>query len=72
MIRKSIIQIIYSALFTLNTKGKIPNKNFSFKHIKDNQVEMYLGDEHRDFSNENNTAKCQLLHKTSYDNLLWI
>ena len=61
---------VYSAIFTLNEKGKIINKSFSFKYIKDDIVEMYLGDEHEDFS-KNNTAQCQLLHKTTYDNLLW-
>ena len=60
----------YSAIFTLNAKGRLKNKSFSFKYIKDDTVEMYLGDEHEDFS-KNNTAQCQLLHKTSYDNLLW-
>lgn len=61
----------YSSIFTLNTKGVIPTKSFSFKYIKANEVEMYLGEEHSDFSNENNTAQCQLLHKTTYDNTLW-
>lgn len=61
----------YSAIFTLNAKGRTKNKSFSFKYIKDNTVEMYLGDEHSDFSSKNNTAQCQLLHKTTYDNLLW-
>jgi len=61
----------YSAIFTLNAKGKTSSKSFSFKYIKNSTVEMYLGDEHSDFSNENNTAQCQLLHKTTYDNLLW-
>ena len=60
----------YSAIFTLNSKGKLKNKSFSFKYIKDDMVEMYLGNEHEDFS-KNNTAQCQLLHKTTYDNLLW-
>lgn len=61
----------YSSIFTMNTKGRITSKSFSFKYINDKEVEMYLGDEHSDFSNENNTAQCQLLHKTTYDNLLW-
>ena len=61
----------YSSIFTLNVKGRIPKKSFSFKYLNDKQVEMYLGEEHSDFSNENNTAQCQLLHKTTYDNLLW-
>jgi hypothetical protein len=61
----------YSAVFTLNAKKVIPNKSFSFKYLNEKEVEMYLGEEHSDFSNENNTAQCQLLHKTTYDNLLW-
>ena len=61
----------YSAIFTLYAKKLIPNKSFSFKYLNDKEVEMYLGEEHSDFSNENNTAQCQLLHKTTYDNLLW-
>lgn len=62
----------YSAIFTLFVKNdKVNTKSFSFKYIKDKEVEMYLGEEHSDFSNENNTAQCQLLHKTTYDNLLW-
>lgn len=67
---KKYSSIDYSAIFTLNAKGRLKNKSFSFKYIKDDIVEMYLGDEHEDFS-KNNTAQCQLLHKTSYDNLLW-
>ena len=62
--------IDYSAIFTLNSKGRLTSKSFSLKYIKDDTVEMYLGDEHDDFS-KNNTAQCQLLHKTTYDNLLW-
>ena len=61
----------YSAIFTLYAKKFIPNKSFSFKYLNEKEVEMYLGEEHSDFSNENNTAQCQLLHKTTYDNLLW-
>ncbi len=61
----------YSAIFTLNAKKVIPSKSFSLKFINNKEVEMYLGDEHSDFSYENNTAQCQLLHKTTYDNLLW-
>ena len=67
---KKYTSSVYSSIFTLNEKGKIKNKSFSFKYIKDDIVEMYLGDEHEDFS-KNNTAQCQLLHKTTYDNLLW-
>lgn len=67
---KKYSSIDYSAIFTLNAKGRLKNKSFSFKYIKNDIVEMYLGDEHEDFS-KNNTAQCQLLHKTSYDNLLW-
>jgi len=61
----------YSAVFTLYAKKAIPNKSFSFKYLNEKEVEMYLGEEHSDFSNVNNTAQCQLLHKTTYDNLLW-
>ena len=32
---------------------------------------MYIGDEHSDFKNVDNTAECQLLKQTTYDNLAW-
>ena len=62
----------YSPIWTLQSKDRIPNKSFSFKFIKEKEmVEMYLGDEHEDFLDKKNTAQCQLLHETTYDNLLW-
>lgn len=62
----------YSPLWTLYSKGIISSKSFSFKYFsKTRGVEMYLGDEHSDFQNVENTAQCQLLSNTAYDNLLW-
>lgn len=34
-------------------------------------MKCILGGEHEDFTEKNNTATCQLLHKSVYDNLLW-
>ena len=62
---------MYSAIWTLNTKGYIPNKSFSFKYLGDKDVEMYIGGEHPDFKDINHTASCQLLEQSVYDNLLW-
>jgi hypothetical protein len=62
----------YSPLWTLYSKGVFSTKSFSFKYLKDkNNVEMYIGDEHSDFENEENTAECQLLTQTTYDNMVW-
>ena len=58
-----------SALITLKNKGIVPSASFSFKY-DDGTLQMYIGDEHEDFS-LNNTATCQLLSRTTYDALLW-
>lgn len=68
---KDYKQYMYSAVWTLHAKGYIPNKSFSFKYLGNNDVEMYIGGEHSDFSETNRTATCQLLKKSVYDNLLW-
>ena len=68
---KNYSQYMYSAIWTMNAKGYIPEKSFSFKYLENNNVEMYIGGEHDDFSDTKQTATCQLLHKSVYDNLLW-
>ena len=68
---KNYSQYMYSAIWTMNAKGYIPEKSFSFKYLENNNVEMYIGGEHDDFSDTKHTATCQLLHKSVYDNLLW-
>ena len=68
---KDYNRYMYSAIWTLKAKGYINNKSFSFKYLGDNKVEMYIGGEHADFTDQDNTATCQLLHKSVYDNLLW-
>ena len=68
---KNYSQYMYSAIWTMNAKGYIPEKSFSFKYLENNNVEMYIGREHDDFSDTKHTATCQLLHKSVYDNLLW-
>ena len=68
---KNYSQYMYSAIWTMNAKGYIPEKSFSFKCLENNNVEMYIGGEHDDFSDIKHTATCQLLHKSVYDNLLW-
>ena len=62
---------MYSAIWTLNAKGYIDNKSFSFKYLGKDKVEMYMGGEHLDFNNTDHTATCQLLEQSVYDNLLW-
>jgi len=62
---------MYSPLWTLNTKGYVDSKSFSFKYLGDDKVEMYIGGEHPDFNNTEHTASCQLLSQSVYDNLLW-
>ena len=68
---KDYSKYTYSAIWSLKAKEYIPNKSFSFKYIKGDQVEMYIGGEHSDFTDTNHTASCQLLTKSVYDNLLW-
>ena len=68
---KNYSQYMYSAIWTMNAKGYIPEKSFSFKYLENNNVEMHIGGEHDDFSDTKHTATCQLLHKSVYDNLLW-
>ena len=68
---KNYSQYMYSAIWTMNAKGYIREKSFSFKYLENNNVEMYIGGEHDDFSDTKHTATCQLLHKSVYDNLLW-
>ena len=68
---KNYEKYMYSAIWTLNSKGYIPQKSFSFKYLSGDNVEMYIGGEHEDFNDKNHTATCQLLHKSVYDNLLW-
>jgi len=60
-----------SAIWTMYAKGQISSKSFSFKYFSDDNIQMYLGDEHEDFKNENNTGSCKLLSNTTYDNLVW-
>lgn len=61
----------YSPIWTLYSKYQINKKSFSFKYIKDDKVDMYLGTEHEDFENKNQTAECQLLTESNYDSKLW-
>ena len=67
----------YSKIWTMKSKKKISSKSFSFKFISENEVYMYLGDEHPDFSIENSTnitnhtAQCKLLNGGDYEKLLW-
>ena len=61
----------YSPIWTMFANNDISSKSFSIKYFSDDDVQMFLGDEHEDFKDENNTSTCQLLHNTSYDNLLW-
>ena len=68
---KNYSRYMYSAIWTMHAKGYIPEKSFSFKYLENNNVEMYIGGEHDDFSDTKHTATCQLLHKSVYDNLLW-
>ena len=76
---RSYNQYMYSPIWTLNTKGYIDSKSFSFKYLgkfkeeekEIEKVEMYIGGEHDDFKDTVHTATCQLLHKSIYDNLLW-
>ena len=61
-----------SAIITMKNKKIIPSSGFSFKYDPhySRQVEMFIGDEHEDFSHKN-TATCQLLSKTNLDNIFW-
>lgn len=68
---RTYTKYIYSPIWTLQTKGYIDSKSFSFKYYDDNKIEMYIGAEHEDFKDTNHTASCQLLHQSVYDNLLW-
>ena len=73
---RSYSKVAYSKIFTMASKGDISSKSFSFKFSSDSEVNMYLGDEHPDFSDEsniNNTAQCKLLkgQKSSYEEILW-
>ena len=68
---KDYKQYMYSAIWTLSAKKYIPNKSFSFKYLEKDDVQMYIGGEHPDFNDTENTASCQLLKKSVYDNLLW-
>jgi hypothetical protein len=64
----------------MKKNGKISSKSFSFKFISEHEVDMFLGDEHPDFSadsnvnstnNTNHTAQCKLLKGGAYEDLLW-
>lgn len=61
----------YSPIWTMFANKDISSKSFSIKYFSEDNVQMYLGDEHEDFKDENNTSTCQLLHHTTYDNLVW-
>ena len=61
----------YSPIWIMAANKDISSKSFSIKYFSDDNVQMYLGDEHEDFKDENNTSTCQLLHHTTYDNLVW-
>ena len=61
----------YSPIWTLYAKHDIATRSFSFKYSDTGLVDMYLGTEHNDFKNTNQTAQCTLLDKSSYDKLLW-
>ena len=60
-----------SIIWTMYENGQISSKSFSIKYFSDDNIQMYLGDEHEDFKDKSNTGSCQLLNKTSFDNLLW-
>lgn len=61
----------FSKIWMMASKGAISSKSFSFKFISEESVEMYLGDEHSDFQQENNTVQCKLLNDGTYQKLLW-
>ena len=62
-----------SKIWTMYNKNIISSKSFSFKYFPEDYVEMYLGDEHPDFTGNdtNNKADCQLLNSGQYDKILW-
>ena len=68
---RTYTKYMYSPIWTLQTKGYIDSKSFSFKYYNDTRIEMYIGGEHEDFKDTNHTATCQLLHQSVYDNLCW-
>ena len=65
----------HSKIWTMHKNGIISSKSFSFKFISETDVEMYLGDEHPDFSNSlnntNHTAQCKLVNDGIFESLLW-
>lgn len=68
---RTYTKYMYSPIWTLQTKGYIDSKSFSFKYYNDTRIEMYIGGEHEDFKDTEHTATCQLLHQSVYDNLCW-
>ena len=60
-----------SIIWQLYNKGVIPTKSFSLKYISDENIKMYLGEEHSDFKNKEKIGQCNLLNKTDVDQLLW-
>lgn len=68
---KKYTEDAFSAIWTLYNQNMLSSKSFSIKYFSEEKVEMYLGDEHEDFEDMNNTSTCQLLNRTTYDNLVW-
>ena len=61
----------YSIISTMYNNKQISSKSFSFKYFSEDEAEMYIGEEHNDFKDENKTATCELLNHTDYDKLFW-
>lgn len=61
----------FSKIWMMAAKNIISSKSFSFKYISDDNVDMFLGDEHSDFKQENNTVQCKLLNGGTYQDLFW-
>lgn len=60
-----------SIIWEMYKNGDIPNKSFSFKYNSDEDIKMYIGEEHSDFQNNKKTSQCKLLNKTDIDKLVW-
>ena len=61
----------FSPMYTLKKNGIIKSASFSFKYDSNkNNLFMYAGKPHADFSNKN-TAFCNLLSNDDYEKMLW-
>ena len=58
-------------MYTLKNNGILKSASFSFKYDNNkNNLFMYAGKSHNDFSNKN-TAFCNLLSSSNYEKMLW-